>query len=183
MTDRWTLGKIAGAGFLIAALIVSGAVGADYSVLERDHVDAAWNPPEVMSPRGQNYGGALRVFVVEPEGRWDMNFWGPYHYAFIGFAMNIGLNMVPFDTNTWSVEWRGGAYGYGNISDTNIMVIGAIFNGEGHGAYSDPGENNHPFTAHYVDAGAAAYPGETGRDTAWGTWTHTGVVEKGSAGW
>lgn len=183
MTSATTLSKLTTTVLLIAVLIAFNASGADYSIYERDQVNRDDTPGEIMSPQGQNYDGALRVFVIEPLSRWNMNFGGRYHYAVLGFAMDIGLDMVPFDTNTWTVEWNGLTHGYSNVAEDNIMVIGAVYNGEGHSAYSDPGEDNHPFTAHYVDAAAAAHPGETGRDTAWGSWTHTGFTEKGTATW
>lgn len=62
------------------------------------------------------------------------------------------------------------------------MVMAAVYNSEGHTAYSYPPSSN-PFTAHYVDAMAAANAGETGYNHVQTGFTHTVFTEEATATW
>lgn len=125
---------------------------------------------------GTDYTGTLRVYVVEPVSRWLMASQGPYHYATLGL-IETPIDIAPGNTSDQTMNWNGT-----DINESNIMVMAAIFNSEGHQAYSYPPDQN-PFTAHYVDAAAAAWPGIPGYNKANETSTHTVFVEEGTATW
>ncbi len=124
----------------------------------------------------QPYEGHLRIYIVEPESRWNMANQEPYHYAMLDMAFDDTIS-IPYldtyeDTRTWS----------GDAAEDNIMIMAALFNPVSHQGYAYPPSNN-PFDAYYVDAAAAAYPGETGYNTVNEEFTHTVFIEEGSATW
>lgn len=164
--------------FAVGMLLVSSALAVD-NVCIRDDYDQAFRntiPPsntEYGQSRGQNYGGALKVFLVEPEGRWNDYSGKPFKNALLKFSVDVPLDMVPFQVYTWVDT----SYWYGT-TETNIMTVAAIYNGEGHVAYSVPPSGN-PFTAHYADAVTWAFPGETNDNTPDVTgYTHKVIVEE-----
>lgn len=129
------------------------------------------------------YVGNFRIYVVEPQARWKDNDNAPYHYGFLGFALNedIVLTGAPY---TGSVVWDADDYTptY-SLNSSNIEVIGVVFNkNESHQAYSDP-PSGYPFTAYYSDACAAATPGHPGSNSTDGGFTHTVFLEEGTAPW
>ena len=132
------------------------------------------------SKRIPDFQGTLRIYMVEPESRWnDYNFF-PYVNGFLDFAYNQIVTIPYEDSITITRTWNASAAGYGNITEGNIAAVAAIANTDNHTNYSDP-PSGAPFTAHYVDACAFAAAGETGADTAFGNYTHTVLVEEGTA--
>jgi len=105
---------------------------------------------------GNSYQGHLRAYVVEPRSRWNDHDGNPYHFGFLDFAVDKDVDVE--GTLSEQTTWNGSDAGYGDITRDNIMVIAVLFDSEGHTSYSDPPSNSHPFTAHYVDAVAAASP-------------------------
>jgi len=100
------------------------------------------------------------------------------HYGVLGYAIDVPLDMVPYQEYTWidTMYWY-------NTKETNIKAIATIFNGEGHAAYSVPPSGS-PFTAHYADAVVGALPGETNDNSApTGGFTHTMLLEDLSTDW
>jgi len=128
------------------------------------------------------YTGNLRVYVVEPESRWDDYDDNPYHYAFLDFAIDEKLSIEYQDTYTNQVTWDASDAGYSNVGEDNIIVIASIFSPEINKAYANP-PFQYPFNAHYVDAAAGAEPGETGSNTVNEDFTHTVFVEEATATW
>jgi len=128
------------------------------------------------------YDGHLRVYVIEPVSRWDDYKGEPYHFAFLDLAIDEELSIQFEDTYTTQAIWSGQESGYGNINENNIMVIAAVFNPESKISYAYP-PTGHPFDAHYVDAAAAAKPGETGYNTVNDDFTHTIFIEEATATW
>ncbi len=123
-----------------------------------------------------NYTGKLRVFIAEPLSRWNMHDGNPYHFGCLGIPTQTDIS-IPY--HTWydqNFTWTG------SFSDNNIMVMAAVYNSEGHTAYSYP-PSSYPFTAHYVDAMAAANPGATGYNQAQTGFTHTVFAEEATATW
>lgn len=106
-----------------------------------------------------DYGGQLRVYVVEPVSRWDDYDGNPYHYGFLDLAMDERLSIECNDSYNKQVTWDAQQIGYDNVEEQNIMVIAAIFNPKGKISFPP---FSFPFIAHYVDAAAAATPGTTG---------------------
>ena len=125
---------------------------------------------------GNSYEGILRVYIVEIESRWKMYSNVPYHFALYDTAFEEELDIKYLDTFENTILWDG------DIEEDNVIVMAALYNPEGHKNYADP-PNKRPFTAHYIDAAAAALPGETGYNTVNQDFTHTVLVEKGTATW
>jgi hypothetical protein len=128
------------------------------------------------------YEGYLRIYIVEPESRWD-NFDGePYHYGFLGFAFNETISIDYQETYSNNIIWNGNQAGYSDIEEENIMVIAAIFNPEISKAYARPPTSG-KFEAHFTDAVAGAKPGESISNTVNENYTHSVLVEEGTATW
>ena len=104
------------------------------------------------------YEGRLRVYVTEPESRWEMADHKPYHYAVLDFAYDDVLSIDYLDTYEDTIIWSG------NVDEDNVMVIAALFNLDANTGYAYPPFSN-SFDAHYVDAAAGATPGNTGYNT------------------
>jgi len=126
------------------------------------------------------YQGHLRIYVVEPESRWNNYDGEPYHFGFLDFAYNDVLSIDYLDTYSDTIIWNGNQAGFGDIQENNIIVMAALFNPEIHKGYSNP-PTNFPFEAHYVDAAAAATPGNSASNTVNEEFTHTVFVEEATA--
>lgn len=128
------------------------------------------------------YQGHLRIYVVEPESRWDNYDNEPYHYGFLNFAFNDVISIDYLDTFSETIIWNGNEIGYGDIQENNIMVIATIFNPEIKKAYAEPPTKG-AFETHYVDAAAGTTPGNTGSNIVNENFTHTVFVEEGTDTW
>jgi len=128
------------------------------------------------------YQGHLRIYVVEPESRWDNYDDEPYHYGFLNFAFNDVISINYLDTFSETIIWNGGEVGYGDIQENNIMIIAAIFNPEIKQAYAEP-PSKAAFESHYVDASAGATPGNAGSNIVNENFTHTVFAEEGTDTW
>ena len=128
------------------------------------------------------YQGHLRIYVVEPESRWDMYDGNPYHYAFLDFALEEDLSIDYQETYSVDVTWDPSEAGYSNINPNNLMIMAVAFNPEEVKKYAYPPFQN-SFMAHFVDACAAAEPGETGANEVTEDFTHTVFVEEATATW
>jgi hypothetical protein len=128
------------------------------------------------------YDGTLRVYVVEPESRWDDYDGNPYHFAVLDIALEETLSIEFMDTYNTQLNWKGSDYGYDNIQEDNIMVIAAVFNPESNKRYANPPTKN-PFNAFYVDATAGARPGNQGENIVTSNFTHTVFAEEATATW
>ncbi|RLF41318.1 MAG: hypothetical protein DRN12_03515, partial [Thermoplasmata archaeon] len=125
---------------------------------------------------GNEYKGHLRIYIVEIESRWDMENGAPYHYAMLDFAFDDDISIRYLDTYEDTINWQG------DVDRDNVIVMAAVFNAEEHTGYADPPDGR-PFKAHYVDAAAAAKPGETSSNTVNDQFTHTVFCEVGTASW
>ena len=128
------------------------------------------------------YTGNLKVYIAEPESRWDNYDRDPYHFGFLDFAIDESLSIEYLDTYTTETTWDAQEDGFNNVDEKNIIAIATVFNPKIEKAYSYPPFQN-PFDAHYVDATAAAKPGETGENEVNEDFTHTVFIEEGTAGW
>jgi len=128
------------------------------------------------------YQGHLRIYVVEPESRWDNYDNEPYHYGFLSFAFNDTISIDYLDTFSETIVWSGNEIGYGDIQENNIMVIATIFNPEIKKAYAEPPTKS-AFETHYVDATAGATPGNTDSNIVNENFSHTVFVEEGTDTW
>ena len=100
----------------------------------------------------------------------------PYHNGFLDFAYEGALSLEYLETYQNSITWQG------NITENNVFVIAALFNPIANIGYAYP-PSSKPFEAQYVDAAAAAHPGETGTNTRDANNTHTVFIEEGTATW
>lgn len=102
------------------------------------------------------YEGTVRAYVVEPRSRWTDHDGEAYRYAFLDFAVE---RSVTVDGSMYlDKRWNASQAGFSSVTRDNVMVIAALSNAEGHQRYADPPDNTKQFTAHYVDAAAAARP-------------------------
>ena len=138
------------------------------------------DPSKKIDPRP--YDGQLRVYIVEPVSRWNDYDGNPYHFGFLDFAMDETLSIGYLETYDKQMTWDAHTVGYDSIQNDNIMVIAAVFNPAIFKKYSYPPSKN-PFDAHYVDAAAAAKPGEIGFNFKNETFTHTIFCEEATATW
>ena len=128
------------------------------------------------------YQGTLRIYIAEPESRWNKYDGYPYHFGFLDFAFNDIISIAYQETYTDSIIWDGSSSGFGDIQEDNIVVMAALFDPAINKAYSNPPTKN-PFEAHFVDAAAVATPGNPGSNTANEDFTHTIFAEEGTATW
>lgn len=129
---------------------------------------------------GRPYTGFLRVYVVEPQSRWDNYDKNPYHFGFLDFAINEQLSIAYQGTYSKQVTWNAQEAGYSNVQEDNLIVIAAVFNPDANKGFANPPSKN-PFDAYYLDATAGAAPGETGSNTVKENFTHTVFVEEATA--
>jgi hypothetical protein len=138
-------------------------------------------PPQAVAKDAKaDYGGTVRVFVVEPTSRWSDSEAKPYDFGFLSFAVQQEISVPYGEKVDIQAIWNGNDFGFGDVTPDNIMVIAVIYNDDPVTAYSDP-PSGYPFQAYYVDAAAAAGPGETGYNQTTPTSTHTVFIEEGSA--
>jgi len=104
-----------------------------------------------------SYEGRVRAYVVEPVSRWNDDDGNPYHFGFLGFAINETLSLGYGMTYTAEAVWDGESHGYDVLSQDNLMVIAVVFNGDVNQGYADP-PSGRPFDAHYADQAIAATP-------------------------
>ena len=128
------------------------------------------------------YNGQLRVYIAEPQSRWDNNDRDPYYFGFLDFAIDETLSIQYLDTYVKEITWVAQDAGYNNVKENNIIAIATVFNPEIDKGYSRPPTQN-KFDAHYVDAAAGATPGETGHNEVTEDFTHTVFVEEATATW
>lgn len=142
----------------------------------------AVTPPMVTKDAKVNYDGTLRVFVVEPLSRWRDSENRQYDFGFLSFAVEQAISVPYTEKLDVQAVWNGAPYGFGDVTEGNIMVMAVVYGDDPHQAYSDP-PTGAPFWAYYVDAAAGATPGHTGFNTTTPTSTHTMFIEEGTATW
>ncbi|MBC7128140.1 MAG: PKD domain-containing protein [Thermoplasmatales archaeon] len=136
---------------------------------------------QVSMPLSQSigYSGRLRIYILEPISRWNDYNKNPYNFGFLEFAYDENVNVPYMEKANIEVDWVPSQSNYPDVSEDNIMVIAALFNPSPHKGYAYPPSRN-PFNAYYVDACAAARPGEEGSNSKEGT-THTVFIEVATA--
>jgi hypothetical protein len=84
----------------------------------------------------EEYDGLIRVYIVEPESRWNDAQGNPYHFGVLDVPIDRSLSLMnahacPIgETYTFSRTWIGGLHGFADITEDNIMVVAAVFDGE-----------------------------------------------------
>ena len=167
------ISKFIGAG-IVTLMVLSSFTS--IAMITTDTIAKENNLPVSESRDSLPYDGTLRVYIIEPESRWDMYDGNPYHYALLDIVSTEQLSIDYLDTYEDSITWNG------DVSEDNIMVMAAIFNPEAVQEYAYPPSTN-PFDAYYVDAAAGAHPGETDYNKVTEEFTHTVFAEEGTATW
>jgi len=126
------------------------------------------------------YEGIVRIYIVEPISRWNNYNGEPYHFGFLDFAYNDALSLEFEETYIDSITWDSYNAGYDTIQEDNILVIATVFNPKIHKGFSNP-PMKYPFEAHFVDACAAATPGNTASNIVTDDFTHTVFIEEATA--
>jgi len=89
----------------------------------------------VQNNEPEDYNGYLRVYIVEIESRWNDASGHPYHNGVIYIPIEKSLAMPraqaqvkPLgDSYTFTRTWIGALYGFGDITQDNVMVIATVF--------------------------------------------------------
>jgi len=169
---------------ILISLILTIVVVLSYSVAAFSEIkEEKYN--ELNSIKISNslpYEGYLRIYVVEPVSRWDNYDDEPYHYGFLDFAFNDTISIDYQQTYTNNIIWDGNQAGFSDIEEDNIMIIASIFNPEIGRGYSDPPTRG-KFETHFVDATGGVKPGATNSNIVNDNFTHTVLVEEGTATW
>jgi thiol-disulfide isomerase/thioredoxin len=86
----------------------------------------------IVSNQGNSfYFGKIRTYVSEIESRW-LDYDGiPYHNAFLNYAFNEILFLMPGSSKTFTTTWDGNTnhngLTFGDILEDNIIINSAVF--------------------------------------------------------
>ena len=134
-----------------------------------------------LSVSAADYTGTVRIFMVEPVSQWTDGNGDSYGFGFLDFALEAEIDLKDYDVYEQTVTWNASLAGFENLSESNIMAMVAVFNSDSVETDAFPGYE-YWFWAHYVDASAAARPGETGLNSTESGFTHTVWVEQSGSG-
>ena len=148
-------------------------------------VDVSTDIVPPASPKGAEdlYAGTVRVFLVEPMGRWTDSRGYFYKNALLDSPIVSDVNINDGEVHYYSAVWDAADADHLDvkfISEANIMAMGVIFNATEVYTPARP-PNEYWFYARYADAAAAATPGVPGRNEATGGFTHTVFIEESTA--
>ena len=127
------------------------------------------------------YTGKVRLYLVEPVGRWIDEEDHIYYQGFLDFPLTANLNLTDGETLYQNATWDASAHpSIGFLVETNIEVIAVV-------TMSTPVEtdayppNGYWFNAYYVDACASARPGTPGTNVPTiAGYTHNVFIEEGT---
>jgi len=108
----------------------------------------------VTNSEVEQYKGRLAVYIAEINSRWSDDNGIPYHFGFMGYAINEYISIDAYGEHYSSGYWNPPAYGFEDILEKdmeNIIAIAVLFNETPHTSYAYPPDKN-PFNAYYVDA-------------------------------
>ncbi len=134
-----------------------------------------------LSVPAADYTGTVRIFMVEPVSQWTDGNGDPYGFGFLDFALESEIDLKDYDVYEQTVVWNASLAGFENLSESNIMAMVAVFNSDSVETDALPGYE-YMFWAHFVDAAAAARPGEIGLNSTDSSFTHTVWVEQSGSG-
>ena len=128
------------------------------------------------------YVGDLKLYVIEPDGRWDDSQSSPFEMAFLDFAFDSVLNLTVDEEFNRYIDWTPNIT---HVTEDNVMVVAVLYDrNAGYPASSDTGVGtDFPFTAYYPDAVVGCVPGEVDTAGAGGGYTHTVFLEDHSTTW
>jgi len=181
-------GSLLGLLLAISILIFAFAVADDLRVYPKQS-NHEYQPaaPADAATADRGYLGRLKVYIIEPDSRWESYNAGTYyHNGFLGFAYDSTFDLAALGGSMdRTVTWDGATAGYGDVTPDNIKAIVVLTNmSESFPASSDTiGGHAHPFDAYYHDAAAAAAVGEQGFNVVNDNFTHTVFLDEGTATW
>jgi len=115
----------------------------------------------VINNEPSTYGGTIQVSICEKTSSrgWIDTGGVTYTMTFMDWAFKESLS-IP-NGGSWSdtLIWDGSSHGYPTMTETNTIVIAAVYNDEQHQGYSYP-PNQNPFNAYYIDECVATEPGQ-----------------------
>ena len=100
-------------------------------------VNAEWKGENVIevsinvtNDGSKPYFGHLRAYITEITSRWNDEAGLPFHYAFLDFAINNYIFVMPHKTThvtaTWDASHASKGMDFSGISHGNIMVVASI---------------------------------------------------------
>jgi len=109
------------------------------------------------------YFGKLSSYVTEIESRWNDFTGTPYHFAFLDYALNQYIFLMPGKTKTFTGSFDGatdhGGQTYSDITQDNIMVISTVSHWLPHYRLGyESNQYTQYYFAFYVDQTSAAIP-------------------------
>jgi hypothetical protein len=182
--------RLQGAAWFFLILILLGAtIGVNARELEPPgQSDVSKHESTTEAGDKDVYTGVIRIYVVEPVGRWTDKIDRPFHNAFLAFALEDSVYLTDTDTLIWELEWDGHNYfddegqPFDDVLESNLQVIAVVFNSDGYPGYSDP-PSGYEFTVHETDACAATNCGSTGYNFITDDFTHSVLVEDFTSTW
>ena len=126
---------------LVISLILTVILFLSYTATAISNVKEEQNLNDIYSTKiteSLPYEGYLRIYIVEPESRWDNYDDEPYHYGFLDYAFNESISINYLETYEDTINWNGNQKGYGVIQEVKILVMAAIFKPEISVAYARP---------------------------------------------
>jgi len=107
----------------------------------------------VTNSEAERYEGRLVVYLAEINSRWVDSNGIPYHFGFMGYAINEYISVDAYGEHYSSGYWNPPAYGFEHMLEKdmeNIIAIAVLFNETPHNSYAYPPDKN-LFNAYYVD--------------------------------
>lgn len=149
-------------------------------------------PTEIVTPEPSSnpdqgvsraiYDGATKIYIVEKDSRWADDSGKRYENAHLWFPLNTVIS-IP-DLGVWDTTfvWSSLITGLTDLTPENLGAVGAVFTNTWELCDAYP-PNGYWYPAYYSDASATAYPGTPGVNIAEGIYTHSVLVEEGTATW
>lgn len=93
---------------------------------------------------GSIYNGHLHVYIIEKTSRWITYDGGNFKNALLDFAINKDVTVNAGGLKTETATWNGAANGFGDIVQSNILVVAAVFSQQT--GYTDETASTNPTT-------------------------------------
>ncbi len=180
MKHQLPLMLIAGALLLCSTLLADGL---KYTIHSPIDVSEFTPTPVPISPKAAPedlYQGRIRVYLVEPAGRWQDLYGGFYSNAMLDLPIQENIALYDGDIEYFTATWDVATTNWGMITHDNVMAVAAV--SQAASIYKDATEGEgYYFSSHDVDICAEAIPGVPGwHETAVG-FTHRVFLEESTA--
>jgi len=159
------------------ACLAAGALAEEVSIV-REASDYVVPAKAKAAGERDTYTGTLRVYLIEPAGRWPDAQGDPYENGFLKFMEVTDINLEDGERYyNESMSPTGG-------SDLdNLAAIAVLYNSQGYQQDAYP-PNGYYFTAYYSDLAVYAEPDAIGLPPATTPdYSHAVFIEEGTATW